>query len=76
MQMTDKIRREKDKKSAYYVNGGEACGDGGDGVVMTGGENSKISDLDLVIAPKAIEKRYSEVVKKVNLCRCRHIQKY
>ena len=74
MQMTDKIMREQDKKIAYYANGANVCKDEvgsiskedkGDGVVMTGGENSKISDLDLVIAPKVPEKRYSEVVKKV-----------
>jgi len=74
MQMTDKIRREKDKKSAYYINGGEACGDGGgeneNNIRANANENAnekdgKISDLNLVIAPKAVEKRYSEVVKKV-----------
>ena len=64
MQMTDKIMREQDKKIAYYANGANVCKDEvgsiskeykGDGVVMTGGENSKISDLDLVIAPKVPE---------------------
>ena len=74
MQMTDKIMREQDKKIAYYANGANVCKDEvgsiskedkQQGFEISGGENSKISDLDLVIAPKVPEKRYSEVVKKV-----------
>ena len=77
MQMTDKIKRETNKKSAYYFNGGADKGadreaeygenglEKGVGQGVGEEDNGKITDLNLVIEPKAVEKRYSEVVKKV-----------
>ena len=63
LQMCDKIGREKTKKKAFY-----SMQNGGEGVVNNSvieSEPGKISNLDLVIDAKPLEKRYSEVVKKV-----------
>tara|TARA_A100001011_G_scaffold272789_1_gene282052 strand:+ start:91 stop:612 length:522 start_codon:yes stop_codon:yes gene_type:complete len=74
LQMCDKIGREKGKKKAFYnlQNNGDGveCGIGGKGIannsiVNSETESGKITNLDLVIQPKMVEKRYSEVVKKV-----------
>ena len=76
LQMCDKIGREKTKKTAFYSlpsrnrnnNNGENNNNSENTVQSTNETNigtGKITNLDLVIDSKPVEKRYSEVVKKV-----------
>lgn len=63
LQMCDKIGREKAKKKPFY-----SLQNGGNGTEINSvveSEPGKIANLDLVIDAKPLEKRYSEVVKKV-----------
>jgi hypothetical protein len=74
LQMCDKIGREKAKKKAFYSlqNSGQ-CAEGdisgkistNNSIIEEDSKSGKITNLDLVIEPKTVEKRYSEVVKKV-----------
>ena len=77
LQMCDKIGREKTKKSPFYSLHNSSQNINQDNVVNNvvnnvqnntteiDSESGKITNLNLVIEPKSIEKRYSEVVKKV-----------
>ena len=62
LQMCDKIGREKTKKKAFYslLNSEEVINNS-----KMVNNSGKITNLDLVIDSKPVEKRYSEVVKKV-----------
>ena len=72
LQMCDKIGREKTKKKAFYSlqDSGQRSEDQNSGkisannsIIEQESESGKITNLDLVIEPKPVEKRYSEVVK-------------
>ena len=74
LQMCDKISREKTKKKAFYSlqDSGQLHEDQNSGkisannsIIEQESESGKIANLDLIIEPKPVEKRYSEVVKKV-----------
>ena len=76
LQMCDKIGREKSKKSAFYklyqsggINNETMNSTATNEKILDTQDNDansgKITNLELVIQPKQVEKRYSEVVKKV-----------
>lgn len=76
LQMCDKIDREKTKKTAFYSlpsgnqnNNNSENNSNSENTVQSTNETNigtgKITNLDLVIDSKPVEKRYSEVVKKV-----------
>ena len=73
LQMCDKIGREKTKKSAFYSLQNSSLNITQDNILNNVQSNTteidseygKITNLNLVIEPKSIDKRYSEVVKKV-----------
>ena len=74
LQMCDKIGREKAKKKAFYsLQNSIQCEEhqnigkitANNSIIEQDSESGKITNLDLIIEPKSVEKRYSEVVKKV-----------
>ena len=78
LQMCDKIGREKTKKKAFYSlqDSGQLHEDQNSGkisannsIIEQESESGKIANLDLIIEPKPVEKRYSEVYQQSQVAR-------